>query len=91
MDILHHNYCYEVAVTWDKQKQKWEVLLHAPEHPIKFQLDLSSHLGVYRLLTSVINRNMIWPMLRHYYSAEASAEAESVEICIIRHLPRFWQ
>ena len=51
MDILHHNYCYEVAVTWDKQKRKWEVLLHAPEHPIKFQVDLSSHLGVYRLYT----------------------------------------
>ena len=48
---LHHNDCYEVAVTWNKQKRKREVILHAPEQPIKFQLDLSGHLGVYRLHT----------------------------------------
>ena len=40
---------------------------------------------------SVINRGMNRPMLRHYYPAEASAEAESVEICSIRHLPRLRQ
>ena len=40
---------------------------------------------------AVINRGMNRPMLRHYYPAEASAEAESVEICSIRHLPRLRQ
>ena len=33
---------------------------------------------------AVINRGMIRPMLLHYYSAEA----ESVEFCIIWYLPR---
>ena len=40
---------------------------------------------------AVINRGMIRPMLRHYYRAEASAGAESVEILSIRHLPRLRQ
>ena len=47
--------------------------------------------GTCNAADAVINRGMIRPMLRHCYPAEALAEAESVEICSIRHLPRLWQ
>ena len=79
--------------TYDLDVPAWKVLLDAVVDEARHE-DLARGLGkpaeVGKLivesfiLTAVINRGMIRPMLQHYYPAEASAEAELVEICSIQ-------
>ena len=77
------------ASSWDSALPLWRKQSLAGGVP---HVDTTLVLGGF---LAVINRGMIRPMLRHYYPAEASAEAlaeaESVEILSILHLPRLRQ